>query len=345
MSTLTSGSSTGHRTSATPSRGPSTPRKIASLLTIAAGVVLLASTFMNNLFAVGPAFEDLIDDFRPLLAQEAIDTAKTDVAGLGAVADEFQTAMAPAVAEALGMTPEEFSAMVSEQYPAVAEGMAAIPEVAPTFDGLLTTLETQQPLFASADAIPTEDLPATTIPWAMLIAGILAIVVGILLWVTARTGAVMALVLGALLVVVPLLLSLPQKAADADELNSNLQPVYTAALVTQSAEAVATLGAMGEAMQTTMIPALAEQMGMSPEELQAFLGENFPVVAGALQSMPDMLLRFQGLVTVFDQNLDNYDTIKSVSFVPIIWTMIGAGAVIFLAGALGLAGRREPATA
>jgi hypothetical protein len=178
----------------------------------------------------------------------------------------------------------------------------------------------------------------------MLFAGILAIVVGILLWVTARTGAVMALVLGALLVVVPLVLSLPQKASDADELNANLQPVYTAALVTQAADAVATLGAMGEAMQTTMIPALAEQMGMTPEELQAFLGENFPVVAGALQSMPDTLMRFQGLVTVFDENLDNYETIKSVSFVPIIWTMIGAGAVIFLAGALGLAGRREPAT-
>ena len=255
--------------------------------------------------------------------------------------------MAPAVAEQLGMTPEQFSAMVSEQFPAVGEGMTAIPEVATTFDGLLTTLETQQPLFESADAIPTQDLPATTVPWMMLIAGLLSIGVGILhLVLRARPVLFSRIVLGAALVVVPLLLSLPQKAADADQLNENLKPVYTQQLVDQAGSALTTMGAMGEEMQSTMIPALAEQLGMTPEELQAFLGENFPAVAGALQNLPDTMARFQGLVTVFDENLDNYQTITEVSFVPIIWTLIGAGGVVLLAGLLALAGGRrevEPA--
>jgi hypothetical protein len=345
MSTMTAGSSAGHRASASTSGGPSVPRKIASIVVVAAGVVLLLSTFMNHLFSVGPAFESLIDDFRPLLTQESIDTARADVAGLGGVADEFQGAMAPAMAEQMGMTPEEFSGMVTEQFPAVAAGMTAIPDVVPTFDGLITTLETQQPLFASADAIPTQDLPATTVPWMMLIAGILSIVVGILIWVTARTGAILALVLGALLALAPLALSLPQKAADADQLNENLKPVYTQQLVDQASAAISTVGAMGEEMQTTMLPALAEQLGMSQEELQAFFGENFPTVAAALQSFPATMARFQNLVTVFDENLANYETITTVSFVPIIWTMIGAGIVVFVAGGVALVGRPRPVTA
>jgi Zn-dependent protease with chaperone function len=345
MSTMTTGSPAAHHTPSGSRSGPPTIRKVASLLAIAAGVVLLASTFINNLFAVGPAFEDMIDDFRPVLTQESIDTAKSDVASLGAVSQEFSGSMAPAVAEQLGMTPEQFSAMVQEQFPAVNDGMTAIPEVATTFDGLLTTLETQQPLFESADAIPTQDLPATTVPWMMLIAGLLSLGVGILLWFSAKTGAVLAIVLGAALIVVPLVLSLPQKAADADQLNENLKPVYTQQLVDQAGTALATMGAMGEEMQSTMIPALAEQLGMTPEELQTFLGDNFPAVAGALQNLPDTMARFQGLVTVFDENLDNYQTITEVSFVPIIWTLIGAGGVVLLAGLLALAGgRREVET-
>ncbi len=338
MSTITAESSAGHRSSA-PSGGPSNLRKAASLLTIAAGLVLLASTFINNLFAVGPAFEDLTDDFRPLLVQQSLDTAKDDVAGVAAVGDEFQTTMGPALAEQMGLTPKEFSAMMDQQFPAVSDGMAAIPEVTPTFDGLLATLQTQQPLFESADAIPTENLPATTVPWAMLIAGILSIIVGIMIWVTARTGAFLALVLGGVLIIAPLALSLPQKASDADQLNANLQPVYTQELVTQAAGAVTVLGAMGEEMQTTMLPALADQLGMSQDELNAMIGDNFPAVASAMQTLPDSMARFQGLVGAFDQNLANYDTIKSVSFVPIIWTMIGAGAVVFVSGALAFVGR------
>lgn len=49
--------------------GPSTARKIVAILVMLVGVVLIAMTFANNLFKVGPAFEDLITDFRPLLGQ------------------------------------------------------------------------------------------------------------------------------------------------------------------------------------------------------------------------------------------------------------------------------------
>ncbi len=223
--------------------------------------------------------------------------------------------------------------------------MAALPQIVPTFSGLIDTLDAQRDLFASADAIPTSSIPATTIPWALLIAGILSLALGIFMWFVPRTGGIVAIVLGALLVAVPFALSLPTKAADADQMNANLRPVYTPALITQATGALTTVSTMGTEMSDTMLPALADKLGMTGDELQAFLGDNFPATATALQNMPASMERFQGLVGTFETNLDNYGTLKPVSFAPIIWTVIVGGAVMFVMGIWAFAaGRRREVT-
>jgi hypothetical protein len=333
-----------HRTSA--KQGPGTVRKVSAILAILVGVVLIVITFTNNLFKVGPAFESMMNDFRPMIQQSSIDEAKANLSGLSSVATEVQGKMIPAVSAQLGMTAEQFSAMVNQQFPAVSAGLQAIPQAVPAFTDLMNTLETNRPLFESADAIPTKNMPASTVPWMLLISGLLSIGVGVLIWFTARAGAIVALVLGAALVVLPLVMSLPQKAADADQLNKNLQPVYTQQLIDQSKQTLTTLGAMGQQMQTKMLPALATQLKMSNEQLQAFLGQNFPATATALGGFDTTMTKFQNMVSAFETNLDNYNTLKSVKFVPIVWTMIGGGVVIFLLGGAALfAGRREPKAA
>ena len=140
-------------------------RTIAAVVVILVGLVLIGTTVVNNLFEVGPAFEDLIDDFRPVLSDESLDTARTDIASLQAAGAEFQTVVAPTIAEAMGMSADEFGSMVAANYPNVATGMEALPQITETFSGLIDTLDSQRDLFASADAIPTDDLPATTVPW------------------------------------------------------------------------------------------------------------------------------------------------------------------------------------
>jgi len=289
-------------------------------------------TLINNLFAVGPAFEEMITDFRPLLAEESLNTARADIAVLEAAGEEFQTAVAPGMAQALGMTPEEFAGMVQGQYPAVAQGMQALPEITATFSGLIDTLDSQRALFESADAIPSDDLSATTVPWIITISGLLAIAAGVMLFMPGRVWAILTVVLGAVLLIATFALNLPQKAADADELNENLTPIYTQELIDGATGSLAIIGAMGQEMQTKMLPDLAAALGMSPDELNAFMGENFPATAAAMQSMPDSLPRFEGFVGVFAMNLDNYETIQPVSFTPIIWMMVIGGILILLAG-------------
>lgn len=310
----------------------SIPRKVSGGIVIIIGIAFLVITMMNNLFQVGPAFEEMIDDFRPVITDESLAVAREDIAGLEAVGVEFQTLVAPGMAQALGMSPEEFTGLVESQYPAVAAGMAALPEITASFNGLVDTLDSQQELFASADAIPTENLPATTVPWIVAVSGVLAIGVGIMMFKPGKLWAILAVALGAGLVIVTFALSLPQKAADADELNSNLTPIYTQELIDGATGSLALIGAMGQQMETEMLPDLAAQLGMSQDELNAFLGQNFPATAAAMESMPGALERFEAFVGVFATNLANYATIQPVAFVPIIWSLVIGGVLMVLMG-------------
>ncbi|MDP1721285.1 MAG: hypothetical protein Q8L08_09885 [Candidatus Nanopelagicaceae bacterium] len=338
---MTSTASTSRTSSAIPSSRSGPLGKAVAALVMLMGAGLIAITLISNLFAVGPAFENLIVDFRPALTQSAIDTARSDIAGLSAVQSEFTTKLAPALSQQLKMTPEQFNGFVSQNFPAVAAGMSALPTVVPTFNGLINTLDEQRPLFASADAIPTENLPATTVPWAMFGAGLLVFLIGLLMLRSPKTGGVAAIVMGLLLLLMPLALSLPAKAADADQLNANLKPVYTQELVTNATGALSTVGAMGSEMQTAMLPALATQLKMSPDQLQTFLGTNFPATAQALQAMPASMERFNGLVKVFAENLANYNILKPAGLANLILILMVAGGLVAGLGALTVLKRRR----
>jgi hypothetical protein len=62
----------------------------------------------------------------------------------------------------------------------------------------------------------------------------------------------------------------------------------------------------------------------------------FPAIAGALESMPAAVGRFGGLVGAFSANLDNYDTLVEVTFVPIVWTLVVSGSLILVFGGIAL---------
>ena len=83
-----------------------------------------------------------------------------------------------------------------------------------------------------------------------------------------------------------------------------------------------------------MLPALATQLGMTGDQLNGFLGENFPNTAQALATLPDAMGRFNVLTANFENNLDNYETLKPVNFSNIIWTLFIGGLVTLAAAAV-----------
>jgi hypothetical protein len=319
------------------------PHQVAAGLLVVIGAGFVAVTLMANLFHVGPAFDRLTDDFRPIMTQKAIQTDRQDIASLAAAGTEIQGKMLPALSQQLGMTPAQFSTMMAEQYPAVAAGLAAVPQVTPSFNSLVTTLDEQRPYFKAADAIPTTSVPSTSVPWSLFAVGLLTAGLGVWVWFKPRGSAIAATAAGAALIAIPLILSMPHKASYADTLNDNLKPVYTQSMITQADASLTTLSAMGTEMQQKMLPDLATQLKMTPEQLNAYFGENFPATTAALSGLPQSLGRFQHLVKTFDGRLSDYNTLKPVSFVPIVWFMIGGGAALFLLGGAGMVITRKGA--
>ena len=308
---------------------------------LAIGVVVLIVLFGTNLFAVGSAFEELTDEFRPIMNDEAIAAAKADVAGLAAVSEEFSTQVAPAVAQSLQLTPDELNAFIGTNFPAVAAGLAALPEIVTQFTSVVGLLEQQQSNFEQADQIPTSNLPASTVPWIILLIGIGAIAVGIVMLGKSDYAWLIATGFGVLVVAISLLLSFLPKATAADDLNAALKPVYTQELVTQSAQALGLVSAMGQQMQEEMLPALAQQLQMDEAGMQAFLGQ-FPATAMALAGLGESTERFQTMVTAFDSQLENYDTIKNTELFPIALLILVSGLLIMVCGIwLFIVARRE----
>lgn len=313
------------------------PHRVAAALLVLIGAAFVAVTLAANLFHVGPAFDRLTNDFRPVMTPQAIQADRQGIAAISGASSEIQTKMLPALAGQFGMTPAQFSTMMRTQYPAVATGLAAIPQVTPSFNSLITTLDQQRPYFQAADAIPTSSIPATSVPWSLFGVGLLAIGLGAIVWFKPRGAAVAVTLAGALLVAVPLALNMPHKASYADTMNSNLKPVYTQQMITHAESSLTTLSAMGTQMQTKMLPAVATQLNMTPAQLGAFFAKNFPNTSAALAGMPASLGRFQHLVGTFNGRLSDYNTMKPVSFAPIVWFMIGGGAALFLLGGAGVA--------
>jgi hypothetical protein len=312
------------------------PHRVAAGLLVLIGAGFVAVTLAANLFSVGPAFDRLTDDFRPFMTQKTLQADQQGVDGLAAANTEIQGSMMPALAQQLGMSPQQFQAMMAEQYPAVTAGLAAMPKVTPQFSGLLTTLDQQRPYFKAADAIPTSSIPSTSVPWSLFAVGLITAGFGVWVWFKPRGSAIAVTVVGAALVAIPLILNMPHKASYADTLNDNLKPVYTESMVTQANASLTTLGAMGTEMQQKMLPDMATQLKMTPDQLNAMFAQNFPATSAVLAGMPDTMGRFQTMVTAFDQRLGDYGTLKPVSFVPIVWFMIGGGIALFLLGGAGV---------
>ncbi len=172
--------------------------------------------------------------------------------------------------------------------------------------------------------------------------GALLIACGVFLRWWWRAGV--ALLIGALMIAVPLALSLPGKATAADAMNTQMTPIFTAQTVASAQQSMATMEAMGVEMQTKLIPTLAQMLNTTPTQLEATLAAGFPALGASLTSLPASLAQFTTLVAAYDGSLADFNAIHGTQFTPIIDTILATGGFLLLVGLLGaadLARRRQ----
>ena len=158
------------------------------------------------------------------------------------------------------------------------------------------------------------------------------------------------LVIGLTLVIAPLAMSLPAKANAGERMMGDFQPIMqpdqVAATVRYYDDVFTKLRPVALAFNedtvarfqgyekgltgfqkesTQLIPALAKQMGMTPEQVQQYMAQQFPAMMQMFQALPQMGSDFQSMVGLMEQNtgvfkqvppgLDHYE--------PLVHTMQG----------------------
>jgi hypothetical protein len=172
------------------------------------------------------------------------------------------------------------------------------------------------------------------------------------------------LVIGIALIVMPFAMSMPSKAGAGQDMLDNFRPIMQPANVTKTADyynktfvnlrPIAEAGPQLAAEAPKLIAALAQQLNMSPEQVQQLLGTQFPAMAGLLGGLPQLvpvfanvppgLDHYKPLVDVMQANVTNYQKVDSLpSFRLFTWFFVIPGILlVLLAGiplTLGLARR------
>jgi hypothetical protein len=159
------------------------------------------------------------------------------------------------------------------------------------------------------------------------------------------------LVIGIALIVLPFAISLPSKASHGQTMMDQFHPIMQPASVRTTVNyydktfvplgAVAVGGDRAALELPGMIGALSKALHMTPTELQAFLGKNFPAMGALLGNLPKLvpiftnvppgLAHYKPLVGTMNANVDNYAKIDSLpNFRLFTWFFVIPGALLVL---------------
>ena len=165
------------------------------------------------------------------------------------------------------------------------------------------------------------------------------------------------LIIGIVLIVMPFAMSMPSKAGAGQDMLDNFRPIMQPANVTKTADyynntfinlrPVAEAGPQLAAEAPRLIAALAQQLNMTPEQVQQFLGSQFPAMAGLLGGLPQLvpvfanvppgLDHYKPLVDVLQANVTNYQKVDSLpSFDLFTWFFVIPGILLVILAAIPL---------
>ncbi len=145
--------------------------------------------------------------------------------------------------------------------------------------------------------------------------------------------SVIILLVGVALIIAPFGYKMFDRASAGADMMKAFEPVLTRPNVTTFQGHMQTFGGMQQDINK-MMPALAQQMGMSQNQLNQMMGQQFPGVANGMQQMDKMGQDFSTVINVMDQNVENFQKADQLPMRTMPWFfIIAGGALVVLAGA------------
>jgi len=315
-------------------------RRVSAVLVLVVGITFIVLPFALSLFGRADAAEKLSSAVRPSMTSSGLAALRQDFDVAFAAGDEFISKTEPAVANALHLTPEQLSGFVHSNFPDLAAGLDRWYSMSNDARKDITTIVDHQRQFESADAIPTSSIPLTAGPWGFILAGAALIACGgFMLSSRALIPMLTALGVGLIAVVVPLAVSLPKKTSDTSTVFAAIHTVLSRQEVDGLQANLGTVGKMVTQLTGSAIPALENQLKMTPDQFNNFVASNFPAVAKGLGSFQPILTRMTARVGVMDAGVPLYASASKIPFTALPWLFIGPGALVVIVSLFALRAR------
>jgi hypothetical protein len=232
----------------------------------------------------------------------------------------------------------------------VSAAVTGLPPLVAFVSPVNAQLQLLHPQFAAVDSLPFLGLPLTTIPWILLAAGVALLGLGVWLVRSAdRRPVVCAAVLGAGMVAIPLALSYPAKASDAKRIVTVGHVALSPAAVAGATKATQLIDGLVSQVNASMIPALANRLGVSPGQLKSTIAQDYPTVAKGLAAWPSIKPGAIHLVALQRSSVADAANMR-LNFKALPWYILGPGIALLIAALLALVvdrpdGRGSPTAA
>ena len=313
-------------------------RRFIAVTAIVLGAGMMLVPPVLSLFSRTSAAEKLTDDIRPAMTDSALTRTRAEFDAGRAALTAFVDQGIPRMAADLGQSSAQYRASIDSQYPDVAAGIRQLPAMTTFVDGAINLFDANRAKFHSADAIPTTSLPFTVGPWMFLGFGLLLLTLGVVVGLGkgGRAPVAALVVAGMFLAVTPFVVRFPQKAADGKELVALLRQPLTRESANQLRTWQTTVEKMTTQLQSGLLPAVAGQLHLSPQAMDAYLARNVPELAAGLPQLQPIVTHMATLVAKVERDVAPYSKTRRIPFRALTWLFFVPGALVAVAATLGL---------
>jgi hypothetical protein len=132
-----------------------------------------------SMYSKASAADEMTSAFQPVFAAQSVQQARSYTDTATAMAGEFTTATVPGLAAALHVTPAQLSRTMAQNFPAVATGVAQLPQIMQRMQTATALIESNVDNYDRSASIPWSPGSMVTMFWLMMVPVLLALGIGV----------------------------------------------------------------------------------------------------------------------------------------------------------------------
>ena len=312
---------------------------------VISGLYLIMLPFALSLFSRTSDAEKLNDFYRPLMSDAGIRQFGTNLKIVNDAAAELPAVVLPTLERELGLDESRLNTFIGQDYPHVAGFLVGTPKLLPLLNPATEAVLAQRDNFRDADQFPFRNMPMNLAPYGVLAAGIALTGAGLGLFRRGGRGSSLSVIaVGAALVLGPLALGWFHQTAAAEKVAEAARAPFSPEVANTVVDNIYGIDAAFVEMRQAMFPAIAQRLGLSATQMDAYVHASFPATMRLLDGWDQQLhTAARDLSSSQIRYMDEFHNADATPYRALPWLVMAPGAILIAGAGIGLRRRRDDA--